>query len=892
MKSSRILYLSTALVSVFPSAAWAYTGTVNAGQTVSDEIVNTDRQNVYGTTDNITVTNNGWQYVYGGGIVNHTTITGNGQLTTLQGSTANDIVLNSGTVMIYGVANDATVTGGGFQVNGVLNTANVTGGSVTLNVGQNGTVDPYTGGRANNVTLTGATLNNRFGVDNGTVVNQGGTLKTGYATDYGWTNTATSENATINQGGLQSVDNGGASIGTVVNTGGKLELLYTMHDQYTWDNAPPARGTANDSIIYGTMVSRGGADNDTTVKSGGVFNLSGNASQGFKGESNHATIEQGGSAYLASDAYATDWTIQGLANLTSFSAVIENSTVGSGGLLQVNAGNAINTTVNSGGRMTVASGATLNNASINGALVAANNSNLRGNIAINSAGVAEVYSGANTASAQMVLEGNLYLNNSNIAPAGHDFVFDTLQMSGGSVTFGAAAGSAALPFVDTTSTLTLNSLSGNGSFYMNTAIDGLIGNKLNVTGQADGLFNVHVSDTGASPAHEDALQLIQIASGNANFQLNNVGGVVDVGTYEYEMVADGQGGWFLQPKAQGSTPIDPIIPIIPIDPTIPGNPLIPGSPLIPGVPPPPAYQITPSTASVLSMASVSPLIFNAEVDSISRQVNNRHGQRLGSDVWGLVTVGRQRVDLDRADYKMDLSGAAFGIDHMFEAGNGTYTQGAFVSYTRADVDFNRGGSGDVKAYGVGAYGNYLHNNGFYLDGIVKANLFRHNVAPVMTSGGKATGSYSTYGIGLKVEGGKYFHIGGNTYIAPFVAASGFITEPGKYTLSNGMQAYADNQTSVIGSAGLQVGHSLTLNGATVEPYARVSLEHEFADKNKVTINHIDSFKNDLSGSRVALQTGLKVRFSDKLSLQLDASYRNGRHIKAPWNVNFGFSYSF
>lgn len=525
--------------------------------------------------------------------------------------------------------------------------------------------------------------------------------------------------------------------------------------------------------------------------------------------------------------------------------------------------------------MTVASGATLNSASIHGDLVAASYSNLLGNIAINSGGGAEIYSGANTASAQMTVAGNLYLNNSNIAPAGHNFEFDTLQMNGGSVTFGAAPSIVASHFADTTSTLTLNELSGNGTFYMNTDIDGLSGNKLNVTGQADGHFNVYVSDTGANPAQEDSLQLIQIASGNADFQLSNTGAVVDVGTYEYEMVADGQGGWFLQPKVQGLVPIDPSIPVIPS---------------IPGVSPP-TYQITPSAASVLSMASVSPLIFNTEIDGIGRQINSRRAQTHGNDVWGMVSVGHQRVDLDRADYKMDLSGAAFGIDQTFELGNGHYTQGIFASYSRADVDFERGGSGDVNAYGVGLYGSYVHDNGFYLDGIIKANLFRHNVSPVMTSGGKASGSYSTYGIGFKVEGGKYFHIG-NTYVAPFVAASSFVTEPGNYWLSNGMQAYADNQKSVIGSAGLQVGHSLTLNGTTVEPYVRVALEHEFIDNNKITINRVDYFQNDLSGSRGVLQTGLKVGLSDALSLQLDAGYRNGRHIESPWVVNFNLSYSF
>ncbi|ACQ67949.1 putative outer membrane autotransporter, pertactin domain protein [Candidatus Hamiltonella defensa 5AT (Acyrthosiphon pisum)] len=87
-------------------------------------------------------------------------------------------------------------------------------------------------------------------------------------------------------------------------------------------------------------------------------------------------------------------------------------------------------------------------------------------------------------------------------------------------------------------TLSLESLSGTGMFWMNTDIAGHQGDFLNVTGKAQGAFGVMVADSGKSPTAEDSLQIIQTGGGDARFTLANQGGVVDVGTYQYHLVPD------------------------------------------------------------------------------------------------------------------------------------------------------------------------------------------------------------------------------------------------------------------------------------------------------------------------------------------------------------------
>lgn len=340
---------AAALLLICAVPAQAYTATIPAGSTVTGETINGGWQFVYGTASD-TLLSGGTQYVHPGGSVNRTTVAG-GELTVL--GRASDTVMHSGKVMIVrgGQAEGLTMMGGHFQVNGILSNAVVTGGTMAINSGDNGLVDPYTGGRMNNVSLTSATLQNRFGVDTGTVVNEGAVLLTGNARDHGWHNTGISVDAVIHAGGQQIVNNGATSIGSMVNPGGEIVVGYTLHDEYIYDNADPARGTARDSIIRGQMHNQGGLDTGTVIQSGGLLRLSGNAADGFRAESHSAVIEPGGSAVLGQDTQAADWLIQGFARMSHDTALLQNSTVDSGGVLLMDAGHAQRLTVNHGGQV-------------------------------------------------------------------------------------------------------------------------------------------------------------------------------------------------------------------------------------------------------------------------------------------------------------------------------------------------------------------------------------------------------------------------------------------------------------------------------------------------------------------------------------------------------------
>ena len=102
-------------------------------------------------------------------------------------------------------------------------------------------------------------------------------------------------------------------------------------------------------------------------------------------------------------------------------------------------------------------------------------------------------------------------------------------------------------------TLTTNTLSGNGNFIC--VPIWLIIRAISSTSpvRATGDFKIFVTDTGASPAG-DSLTLVTTGGGDAAFTLGNAGGVVDIGTYEYTLLDNGNHSWSLAENRAQITP--------------------------------------------------------------------------------------------------------------------------------------------------------------------------------------------------------------------------------------------------------------------------------------------------------------------------------------------------
>lgn len=94
-------------------------------------------------------------------------------------------------------------------------------------------------------------------------------------------------------------------------------------------------------------------------------------------------------------------------------------------------------------------------------------------------------------------------------------------------------------------TLIINILSGNGNFYMRIDMVNYQSDQFNVIGQVIGDFKIFVTDIGVSSVVGDSFILVITGGGDVVFTLGNVGGVVDIGTYEYILLDNGNYSWSL-----------------------------------------------------------------------------------------------------------------------------------------------------------------------------------------------------------------------------------------------------------------------------------------------------------------------------------------------------------
>lgn len=446
------------------------------------------------------------------------------------------------------------------------------------------------------------------------------------------------------------------------------------------------------------------------------------------------------------------------------------------------------------------------------------------------------------------LDGNIVNGNAVIIDSsGHwqfaeDNSVKSLAIDGGSVGFAGEG----------FHTLTLGQLSGRGRFDMR--IDPANGESdlLNVEGQASGNHVLNVRNTGeeAVPSDFDALRVVHTEGGDAQFRLR--GTRADIGAYSYALEQQGD-DWFI--IGSGKT-------------------------------------ISPSTESVLALFNVGPTIWNSELSTLRSRMGEVRGQEQGGG-WIRSYGSRFKASLDSGlSYQQRQHGLSLGADGPVPVMNGQLLVGVMGGYSQSDLDMGRGTSGEVDSYYVGAYGTWLSDEGYYLDGVVKVNKF-HNASKVaMSDGEKAKGDYTNMAVGGSVEFGKHIKLPDDYFVEPFAQLSSVWIGGDSYTLNNGLKAKTSETQSIVGKVGATLGRSFTLkDGGVVQPYVRVAGAHEFSRSNDVSVND-QRFDNDLFGSRAELGAGVLVSLSKRLQVHADFDYMKGEHVEQPWGANLGLRLAF
>ncbi|MGT3164432.1 autotransporter outer membrane beta-barrel domain-containing protein, partial [Yersinia enterocolitica] len=589
-------------------------------------------------------------------------------------------------------------------------------------------------------------------------------------------------------------------------------------------------GTANNSTVAGGKFAvNKGATADTTTLNSGEFIVDGTA--------NNTTVT-GGKFNLMARAQA-------------HKLVVENGSA-------LIAGNLVDAAFN-GGTIIFDKAANIGGtvifdkaANIGGTATFDKAANIDGTINANKDSIINLHEGVKTAKADLILAGKMELIAADIAQttaksAGRaafagstgkpaQFAFKNVELAGGSIDMSKS-----------NAQLTMASLAGKGNFKLGPALYNHATAPLNVTGDANGEFDIQIDASGVAPTN---LSIVDVKGANtARFALSN--GPINLGNYKHNLVSDGKGGFKLVADKTA---------------------------------------LTPGAAGILAVANTTPTIFNAELSSIQNRLDKQSASANESGVWLTYLNDSYDVKGTATNFKQKLNGMTLGGDKAMELGEAVFSIGAFASHSSSNIKSDYQSSGSVKSNSLGAYAQYLTNSGYYLNGVLKTNQFKQNLN-INAKGSNASSNANFSGLGLAVKAGKHITID-ELYVSPFAAMSSFTSGKSQYQLSNGMEAQSQGARTTTGTIGMNTGYRFVLNsGAEIKPYAIFSVDHDLMAKNDVMINN-ELFDNSLKGTRANAGVGVNVNLTSNLSVGSEVKVSKGKNIATPMTVNMGVAYTF
>lgn len=426
----------------------------------------------------------------------------------------------------------------------------------------------------------------------------------------------------------------------------------------------------------------------------------------------------------------------------------------------------------------------------------------------------------------------------------------------GHLTLG-STGTVALGNASTFNTLNVDQFTGNGgTLLFNTVLgdDASLTDKLVIAGDADGQANVRVLNAGGAGAKtERGIELIDIG-GASNAQFDLVGRAVG-GQYEYFLVKDANGNWYLRSQT-GAGP-DPCL----VDPTLPE--CKPIDPVDPVDPPPPVLR--PETGAYL-----------ANQFALDQMLRHTYRDRQSDGTANDGVRGWARVDAthstlgavdEQLDLRVDRSRLQLGADvGVFDEGRGRVglmgTLAQSRSTSRSDIT-GYSARGKLDGGALGVYGNWA-NDALYVDASVQRGQFRNRVQ----GEGLAEERYDSDLWQSSLEAGYRIGIGqiGSTALSlqPELQLVYTDARTDVHTEANGTVVRALDHSGLSGRAGLRlVGEGHSTAGASVSPYLAANWYRDGAGNGIAFDDEV--LKAGIPRNRYELSAGARVQFPSGFS---------------------------
>lgn len=613
-------------------------------------------------------------------------------------------------------------------------------------------------------------------------------------------------------------------------------------------------GTTKDTSVLGQqIIENGGESYDSnlysyaaqTVQSGGISNQTNvqyRAYQYVYGQSN-GTILNGGTMTVYAGGTSSGTILN--AGTQIVRGYDQNAQIGVGALQRVESGGVAENTVISGrqevygtaqntvlnaGTQLIEENATFLNGTNNGGRLYIYDYATVSDLTVNG-GETVVYPNVD-------LTGTTTLNQSAITFY-DNATLDDLQMNNGHVEM----------FALGLGTLTLNQLSGRGTFGLTSNFSGGTNDKL-VVGGGSGQFGLIVTDYSLEENLPDRIALIDQTGGSSQFYL--VGGAMDAGAFEYELVHSGQ-EWALQKT----------------------------------------YNHTDSSILAKNTFSSLSSIFYTHL----RNLNTRLGETHFAHENGLwVRAINRRVELnyrDNSDADIDIWGIQGGFDiDVPQNWVDSWNIGFSTAYTTSDQKFDRTGDGDGYTNSVSLYSTIINQRRQYLDLIATYYHHRQKLTTYMPSGLSVLGRYHLNGWSVSAEAGQRFWLKGNWFLEPQVQATYMWLDDVSYRTTYNTFIKGEDQDSLLGHVGVMGGKQFEdMLSFPFTTFLKAGLLREFRNESKVSVaGH--TFHEKLDGNMFEFGIGISADINSRNSFYLNAETYAGSDIRVLWDFNIGFRHNF
>jgi outer membrane autotransporter protein len=288
------------------------------------------------------------------------------------------------------------------------------------------------------------------------------------------------------------------------------------------------------------------------------------------------------------------------------------------------------------------------------------------------------------------------------------------------------------------------------------------------------------------------------------------------------------------------------------------------------------------------------LVSHRAIDTLNQRMGElRDYEDTEDGIWVRWKTGEMEAH-KYGKYEYDYDFFQVGYDKRIETKNGIWHVGAAGHRTNGDVDY-RLGSGDLDSYGASLYAGWTGKKGHYADYVLQTEHYR-NKFQLRDGAGAIDAAYSDRSYSASAEYGRKNNLSHDWFFEPQAQLVYSYLGDVHYTLSNGVRAYQDSLSSVIGRLGFRIGRTLK-NGNEKHPnefYFKLNALHEFMGDRTIGLWGIDgsTFRQEAVTHDTWYLAGLGYHFnSGKLSWYGDIEKSFGGDITTKWQFNTGLRWS-